>query len=520
MMMVAVTFWLGIGHSRQVVFFITVPALAVLGAFGLIYEPTAWQASLGVALLLMGAASQANQWFHGIAANAQEAHEAVRRQAETDALTGLSNRSHYVNELQTRLGGAMPLTVMIMDLNRFKTINDTLGHVVGDEVLVQVARRLEEVVEAPDLVARLGGDEFAIISGTATDSVEASQLAEAIASQISRTMRLNGLSISTTMSCGVALSPEHGRDVQSLMRHADIAMYEAKRRGRTIQVFNHEIEQTPLEEITLSASLKDALVGDQFVLHYQPKVDLGTGQVTGFEALARWDHPTLGLLSPDRFIHLVTLSDESQAFADRIIEVGIQFAVACRDRGLEVPVAVNLSARSLFDDTLPDRTAYLLRQYNLVPELLIIEITEADIMDEAGHSSRVLARLSQLGVQISIDDFGTGYSSLARLVDLPISEMKIDRYFVSQAVQDRRDEVIVRSIVDLAQTLDLHIVAEGVENYREVALLVNAGCTEGQGYLFSQAVPHHEALALLHNVFAVVPPRQSMTPSLVQQLGT
>lgn len=503
MLMVAMTFWLGIGHSRQVVFFLTVPALAVLGCFGLIYEPTAWQASLGVALLLMGAASQANQWFHDTARRAQGAHEAMRRQAETDALTGLSNRSHYVTELQARLRSGRPLSVMIMDLNRFKTINDTLGHVVGDEVLVQVARRLEHVVEAPDLVARLGGDEFAVISTQAVDAVEASRLAEAIANEISLTMQLSGMSISTTISCGVALAPLHGSDVQALMRHADIAMYEAKRRGRTLEVFNHEIEQTPLEEVTLSASLKDALFGDQFVLHYQPKVDLATGAVTGFEALARWEHPTLGLLSPDRFIHLVTLSDESQAFADRIIEVGIQFAVACRDRGLEVPVAVNLSARSLFDDTLPDRTAYLLRQYDLMPESLVIEITEADIMDEAGHSSRVLARLSHLGVQISIDDFGTGYSSLARLVDLPISEIKIDRHFVSQAIQDRRDEVIVRSIVELAETLDLHIVAEGVECHREVALLLSAGCNEAQGYLFSPAVPHDDALDLLHSVFEV-----------------
>ncbi len=509
LLMVAVTFWLGIYHSRHMVFLMTVPALALLGSFALISQPTAWQASLLVALILMGAASYVNEQFHVTALRAREAHDALRHQAATDTLTGLSNRAHYVDQLRERLASGAPQVVMIMDLNRFKTINDTLGHAVGDEVLISVANRLSEVVTEPDLVARLGGDEFAVIS-QAADASSSRRLAHDIAAAVSRTMRLSGMSISTTISCGVALAPSHGGDVQSLMRHADIAMYEAKRRGRTIEVFSNEIEQTPLEEVTLSASLKTALAGDEFVLHYQPKVDLSTGRVTGFEALSRWNHPTLGLLSPDRFIHLVTLSDESQAFADRIIEVGVQFAVDCRESGHAVPVAVNLSARSLFDDTLPDRTAHLLREYGLAAELLIIEITEADIMDEAGQNSRVLARLSQLGVQISIDDFGTGYSSLARLVDLPISEVKIDRHFVSQALQDRRDEVIVRSIVELADTLNLHIVAEGVETESEVALLVNAGCNEAQGYLFSHAVPHAEAVELLHKQFPVPPQADSL----------
>jgi diguanylate cyclase (GGDEF)-like protein len=509
LLMVAVTFWLGIWHSRHMVFLMTVPALALLGSFALISRPTAWQASLLVALILMGAASHVNEQFYETALRARDAHQALRRQAATDALTGLANRSHYVECLRERLAEGAPLSVMIMDLNRFKTINDTLGHAVGDDVLVHIANRLSEVIEAPDLVARLGGDEFAIISSSA-DTESSHQLADRIVTAISRTMRLSGMSISTTISCGIALAPTHGPDVQSLMRHADIAMYEAKRRGRTIERFSDEIEQTPLEEVTLSASLKSALAGDQFVLHYQPKVELASGKVTGFEALSRWNHPSLGLLSPDRFIHLVTLSDESQAFADRIIEVGVQFAVQCRDAGNAVPVAVNLSARSLFDNTLPDRTAHLLRKYGLAADLLIIEITEVDIMDEAGQNSRVLARLSELGVQISIDDFGTGYSSLARLVDLPISEVKIDRHFVSQALQDRRDEVIVRSIVELADTLDLHIVAEGVENEDEVALLLNAGCNEAQGYLFSPAVPHVEALALLDNQYRVSPPTTPM----------
>ncbi|MEM7096004.1 MAG: EAL domain-containing protein [Actinomycetota bacterium] len=498
--MVAVTFWLGMEHTRRMVFLLTVPALAVLGFFALISEPSSWQGSLMTALILMAAASQVNEAFQITARRAEEAQRALRRQAETDALTGLANRSSYVATLEERLAEGRSVAVMIMDLNRFKTINDTLGHSVGDEVLVLVAGRLGEIVEAPNLVARLGGDEFAVIA-EAVSADDAQAFAAELGDAVSTTMQLSGMSISTTISCGIAMAPDHGSDSQALMRHADIAMYEAKRRGRTLELFNNEIEQTPIEEVTLSASLKQALAGDQFVLHYQPKVQLATGRITGFEALSRWEHPTLGLLGPDRFIHLVTLSDENQAFADRIIELGVQFAVECRDRGNSVPVAVNLSARSLFDDTLPDRTAHLLRSHDLDPSLLIIEITEADIMDEAGHNSRVLSRLSELGVKISIDDFGTGYSSLARLVDLPISEVKIDKHFVHQSLQDRRDEVIVRSIVELAETLDLHIVAEGVENRSEVNLLLSAGCDEAQGYLFSPAIPLEEALDLLDMVF-------------------
>lgn len=506
MMMVAVTFVLGIDHARRIVFLLTVPALAVLGSFALIHQPTGWQGSLAVALGLMAAASQLNFWFREIGQDAEHAHEALRHQAETDELTGLPNRSHYLATLRTLVAAGKPLAVMIMDLNRFKTVNDTLGHGFGDQVLVEVADRLRSIIGEGDVVARLGGDEFAVISTTSPNERKARRLADEIAGVVSRRMMLGGMSISTTISCGVALAPTHGSDAQSLMRHADIAMYDAKQRGFTVQVFSTEIELTPVEELTLSASLKEALAGDQFVLHYQPKVNMHTGEVVGFEALSRWAHPTLGLLSPDRFIHLVTLSDECQAFADRIIEVGVQFAVECQARGRAVPVAVNLSARSLFDDTLPDRTAHLLRHHGLRPDLLIIEITEADIMDEAGLSSRVLARLSALGVQISIDDFGTGYSSLARLVDLPISEVKIDRHFVAQAIDDRRDEVIVRTIVDLAETLGLHIVAEGVESQQGVGLLLNAGCSEAQGYLFSPPVPHDEALGLLHEVYTTAAP--------------
>jgi len=517
LLLVAIRFAVGMQESRKVAWLLCGPTFVVLAIIYSTGHGTEGVFFSAVALVIMAGAHLLIEPFRDAQRRADEANEALAEQALTDELTGLANRSHYLRELGRRLAVGDPLSVMVMDLNRFKTINDTLGHGSGDRVLRTVAQRLNELVEAPDLVARLGGDEFAVVSTRVTNERSARELAHKLGLGVSATMELSGMSISTTVSCGVVLAPRHGNDVDSLMRQADIAMYEAKRRGREVQIFNSKIEQTPLEELTLSASLKDALASDEFVLHYQPKVELTTGRLTGFEALARWQHPTLGLLSPDRFIHLVTLSDLGQAFADRIIELGVQFAVECRNRDHPVPVAVNLSARSLFDDTLPDRTADVLRRHRLDSSNLIIEITEADIMDKAGQSSRVLSRLSSLGVKISIDDFGTGYSSLARLVDLPISEVKIDRHFVSRATSDRREAVIVRSIVELAETLDLHIVAEGVEHAAEVALLLNAGCDEAQGYLFSPAVEQEQALELLDHVFTVAYRASGRAGALLRQ---
>lgn len=501
--LVAVTFWLGMDYLPHMVFVVMTPATVSVAAIAALNQPDGWEIGLGLAVALMLVANRVNRRIHNIIDQTDQANAVIRRQARTDELTGLPNRSHYLNELDHRLVDQRQFAVIMMDLDRFKTINDTLGHAFGDAVLVEIATRLDHLVKVPDVVARLGGDEFAIIAESATTPTDALRYADAIATAVIQTMQLSGMSISTTPSIGVALAPSDGRDAQSLMRRADIAMYEAKRRNNTTVLFNTEIQQTPVEELTLSASLKEALVGDQFTLYFQPKIDMTTGRIVGFEGLARWQHPTLGLLTPDRFIHLVTLSDESQAFAYRIIEVGIEFAVECATRGLDVPIAVNLSARSLFDDTLPDRTAYLLRTYGLPADRLTIEITEADIMDEAGHSSRVLARLAGLGVTVSIDDFGTGYSSLARLVDLPISEVKIDRHFVSRLSKDPRDEVVVYSIIDLAKTLGLHVVAEGVENLTEAEMLVAAGCREAQGFLFSPPRSPCAALMMLDDSFVV-----------------
>jgi len=402
------------------------------------------------------------------------------------------------------LSAAEELAVIVMDVDRFKAVNDTLGHAFGDHVLIEIADRLAGLVADTDVVARLSGDEFAIIAMGSGHEDEVLEAARNIALELGRPMHIDGMTLSRAVSIGVALRSAESADAATLLRQADMAMYDAKQRQQTARVFSSDTSQTTVEELTLSASLREALDDRQFVLHYQPQVDLRTGAVVGYEGLARWEHPELGLLTPNRFIDLLVCSDEGLAFADYVIEAGVAFAERCAELGRAVPVAVNISAQSLFDEGLPERVARVLQTHGVPPEHLVIEITEADIMEEASHSSRVIQHLADLGVQVSIDDFGTGYSSLARLADLPISEIKIDRRFVSGAQSSERDHMIIHSIVDLAHRLQLNTMAEGVESPGEIALLLDAGCNEAQGFLFSKPVPEAKAFEMLAGIFDVV----------------
>lgn len=428
----------------------------------------------------------------------EHAHALIRHQAETDSLTGLPNRSVLTTELDRHLRDDRAFTLMLLDLDRFKNVNDTLGHGFGDDVLIEIARRLEEIGGDNEIVAvRLGGDEFALLVSDMTVEREASQLAQRITDACGRVMSLGGVTISSGASIGIALSPRDGDSVQTLLRHADIAMYAAKRENRPFQIFNTSIKQAPLEEVTLSAAIAPALDNGEFVLHFQPKVDTRTGEVTGFEGLARWEHPTFGLLTPDRFIHLVKLSNYDGDFADRVLDLGARFAAICAAHYRPVPVSVNISARSLYDDSFPDRVAAAMSNHGVSSHQLLIEITEHDIMNRTTNNTGMLDRLDALGVALSIDDFGTGYSSLARLIDLPVTEIKIDRRFIAKLLVDDREAVIVRSIIDLGKNLNLHVVAEGIEDPAEAALLASWGCHHAQGFLYSKAVPAAEALEQL-----------------------
>jgi diguanylate cyclase (GGDEF)-like protein/PAS domain S-box-containing protein len=445
----------------------------------------------------------------------EHAHHVIRQQAETDQLTGLANRAVLISELERHLERDEPVALALLDLDQFKNINDTLGHGFGDSVLVEVGRRLDHLGRAADSVVRLGGDEFAIIVPGLDDDAAAERLAVDIAEACTRVISLQGMTISSGVSIGIALAPRDGDTVQTLLRHADIAMYAAKRDRRSFQIFTPSIQQAPLEDLVLGASLSRALDEDEFLLHFQPKVQLETGRVIGFEGLARWQHRELGLLQPDRFINLITLGNFDRAFTDRVLDLGTAFSRRCADAGYPMPISVNISARSLFDDTFPDRVEATLARHQVGADQLIIEITEHDIMHQASESD-VLDRLYDLGIALSVDDFGTGHSSMARLVDLPVNEIKVDRRFIAHMLSSQRDAVIVRSIVDLGKNLDLSVVAEGLERIDEVAAVRGFGCQQGQGFLFSRPVAPADALELVTTTFPVCngqpqPTPQSMT---------
>lgn len=426
----------------------------------------------------------------------EHAHALIRHQAETDSLTGLANRSVLTTELERRLTSNHTFALVLLDLDRFKNVNDTLGHGFGDGVLIEIARRLKAIA-GDDLVVRLGGDEFAVVVSDMHDDADASQFAKRIAGECSRVMSLQGVTISSGASIGIAMCPRDGDTVQTLLRHADIAMYAAKREGRSFQIFNTGIKQAPLEEVTLSAAIGPALEKGEFVLHFQPKINTLTGEVTGFEGLARWEHPELGVLTPARFLHLIKLSVFTTDFTNHVLDLGARFAAVCAAHGNAVPVSVNISARSLYDDSFPERVESTMKRHGLVSNQLLIEITEHDIMNRTSNNTGMLDRLDALGVALSVDDFGTGYSSLARLIDLPVTEIKIDRRFIAKLLVDKRDAVIVRSIIDLGRNLDLHVVAEGIECQEEAELLSSWGCEHAQGFLYSPAVSPTEAIKLL-----------------------
>lgn len=429
-----------------------------------------------------------------------EATETIRFQAEHDALTGLYNRS----VLAERLGQATrsmtadePIAVLMLDLNRFKEVNDTLGHQVGDRLLQILAERFRKALPDAKVVTRLGGDEFAVLLTDDVSRASALEAARKIATVTERKLEIDRLELSVSASIGVVLGPEHGATADELLSHADIAMYAAKRKGESVEVFKSMPKDLSLERLTLSASVGSALGAGEFELWYQPKISLETKAVVGAEALARWRHPYRGMLQPSEFLELIGLSGEYHRFTDQVLEDGIIASARCRDRGHSIEMAVNLSLLSFFDQHLPDRLAEQLDVYGVSPHHFTLEVTESDMLDEAGAHSGVFSRLQELGVGISIDDFGTGHSSLVRLKELPVTELKLDRSFVTSLEVDSEDMIIVRTIVKLAAALGLRTVAEGVESEATAELLQSIGCQAAQGFLFAPPMPVDEFLAFL-----------------------
>jgi diguanylate cyclase (GGDEF)-like protein len=406
-----------------------------------------------------------------------------------DELTGLPNRVLFRDRVaqsisQARRGGST-LAVLLMDLDRFKEVNDTLGHHHGDRLLQQVGPRLLAELREGDTVARLGGDEFAIILPASASPADAAIVAERLRAALERPFPIDELAIEVSASIGIACHPDHGDDVETLVQRADIAMYLAKEERTGVRLYAAEHDRHSVDRLELAGQLRHG-IEHELVLHFQPKVDLATGGLTGAEALVRWEHPTRGLLAPDAFVPLAENLGLIRPLTHAALTGAIRQVAAWRADGLRLSVAVNVTAQDLVDHTLVTEVDDLLTEYGVPGDALELEITESTLMSDPHRADAVLEGLSARGVRLAIDDFGTGYSSLTYLRRLPIDAVKIDRSFVVDLAGDDSDAAIVTAIVELARRLGLRTVAEGVEDAAAYALLRGMGCDQAQGFLLSR----------------------------------
>jgi diguanylate cyclase (GGDEF)-like protein len=414
----------------------------------------------------------------------------VRRQSRTDELTGLPNRRALYADapglLTARPG--VPCAFLLLDADRFKEINDSLGHDVGDRLLVQVSERLRRCLRPGDLIARLGGDEFAILLiGVGRD--EAVQTADRLRAALREPLTLKGIAVQVGISIGIALFPEQGEDLKTLLRKADTAMYRAKTSRSGHHVYASEDQNPGEERLRMLQELRAALAEDQLVLYYQPKVDAVKGDVKGVEALVRWNHPRRGLLGPDSFLVLTEEAGLMTDLNNRVLSLALDQAARWEAQGRPLTVAVNLSASTLIDAELPERIAAMLMERGLAESALMVEITEDFMMPDRSRARDILARLQDSGIRIAIDDFGTGYSSLAYLRDLPINELKLDRSFIVPMTHCPRAAALVASTINLAHSLGLTVVAEGVEDGGALDQLARYGCDQAQGFHILRPVP-------------------------------
>ncbi len=426
--------------------------------------------------------------------------EQLQRQASHDALTALPNRLLLHDRMAQALAaaerGQHPLALLLLDLDRFKEVNDTFGHHYGDLLLQHAGARLRATLRQSDTVARLGGDEFAVLMLDG-DRDGALRLAATIHDALDAPFVVDGQSLQVGASLGIALYPEHGGDAQALLRRADVAMYVAKREHRGYALYEEAQDEHNASRLALAGALRHAIEHDALLLHYQPKVELGSGRVSGVEALVRWQHPERGLIPPDVFVPLAEQTGLIAPLTLWVLDAALRQCRAWRSRGVTIEVSVNLSMWDLRDASLVDAVSGMLAAYGVAPPLLCLELTESSIMADAERALDVLTRLSALGARISIDDFGTGYSSLAYLKRLPVDELKIDRSFVQHLATDENDTAIVCSTIGLGHSLGLRVVAEGVEDERAWNLLAGMGCDVAQGYYLSRPLPASELDAWL-----------------------
>jgi diguanylate cyclase (GGDEF)-like protein len=426
---------------------------------------------------------------------------AKEHQALHDALTGLPNRVLFRHRIEQVLNAGTrsgrTLAVMLIDLDHFKEINDTLGHHAGDRLLQEVSQRLRTSLDEHDTVARLGGDEFGVLLGDLPDRGAASAVAERLLVQLRNPFQIDGLTLEVDGSIGIACAPDHGTAVEQLIQRADIAMYAAKESGRGHMPFEPQLDRYSPRRLSLAGALRSAIADGEIVLYFQPKAELATGRIVGVEALARWEHPQLGLIGPSEFVPIAEQTGLVTPLTSHVLEQALTQVASWQEAGEELSVAVNLSARSFLDAQFAVEIPRLLELTGVPARRLELEITESMLMLDPARAKATLERLAAIGLRLSVDDFGTGYSSLANLKRLPVDGIKIDKSFVIDMPHDPSDAAIVRSTIELAHNLGLKVVAEGVESHEAWQRLAALGCDLAQGFHISRPLPAEALTRLL-----------------------
>lgn len=437
----------------------------------------------------------------------RDSREKFRHAAYHDALTGLANRNQFVELLEPAIAeqsedGSLPFALLFLDLNRFKTVNDSLGHSVGDRLILDVGKRLTSLTGDRGHVGRFSGDEFAILLDRVSNQREAEDFADLVAREMELVFELEGRQIFTSVSIGIALGGPRYKYADELLRDADIAMYYAKETNKSHVVFDQIMHARAVTLLDLETDLRLAVERDEFELYYQPLVNLDDVSLTGFEALVRWNHPSRGLVTPGEFIEVAETTGLMIPMTVGLLRAACEQAAKWKNAGIapeSLVISVNLSASHLAQKGIVDQLRSIIFEANVDPEYLKLEITESAVMQNAEHMINVLNKIRHLGIKLSIDDFGTGYSSLSYLHRFPIDTLKIDRSFVGTMEDGSENGEIVRTVIALAKALNLSVIAEGIESIHQFHQLRILGCEYGQGYLFSRPLPASEAEKLLQD---------------------
>jgi diguanylate cyclase (GGDEF)-like protein len=432
-----------------------------------------------------------NQMMEGIA----ERETRIAYQARHDALSGLPNRvsfeGHVSDLIIARNSVQSIFSVLLLQLGRFSEINSTLGHDTGEQLIRKVGKALKQIVPEPNAVARHANNMFAMVLDN-DDSTNVALTVERILGIFDNAISIAGFNIDVTATIGEARYPQHGTTARTLMQHADTAIFEAKRLSRPYFAYESELDPHKPERLSMMSELRAGLEEGQFQLYYQPKVDLSSDTVKAAEALIRWIHPKRGFMAPDSFIPLAEQTGNIQKLTAWVLDTAVKQLRAWADDGINVKIAVNLSAKDLSNRNLPTEVANLLAAHNVATSSLILEITESAVMQDPAHALEIIKTLNEMGVTLSIDDYGTGYSSMAYLRSLPVHEIKIDKSFVLKLASSRGDEILVRSTIDLGHNLGLKVTAEGVEDVASIEILRAYGCETAQGYFVSKPLPAEE----------------------------